>query len=137
VKNTGDEPDRLMKIESDIADTIEIHEVEVKDGAMTMQHQHDGVEIAAGKEIVLEPGSDHVMLIGITKSLVDGEEFTATLHFEKAGEVEITVPIYAAEPGEDEGEPVEAGEDLEISGIWARQAPKLDGMGTPSATPES
>lgn len=139
VKNTGDEPDRLVKIESDIADTIEIHDVEMKDGAMTMQLQHDGVEIPAGEELVLEPGSSHVMLIGITRSLVDGEEFTATLHFEKAGEVEITVPIYAAEPGEDENdaEPVKVGDNLEITGIWARHAPKLDGMGTPAATPEN
>ena len=58
VKNTGDEPDRLVNIESDIADTIEIHSVEMEDGAMSMQPQHDGVEIPAGEEMVLEPGSD-------------------------------------------------------------------------------
>lgn len=135
VKNTGDEPDRLVKIESDIAESVEIHNVEMNNGAMTMQPQSDGVEIPAGEELVLEPGSYHVMLIGITKSLVDGEEFTATLHFEKAGEVEIIVPIYAAEPREDDAEPVKVGDTIEISGIWARQAPKLDGVGTPVATP--
>ncbi len=138
VKNTGDEPDRLVKIESDIAETIEIHNVEMKDGAMSMVPQHDGVEIPAGEELVLEPGSYHVMLIGIIRSLVDGEEFTATLHFEQAGEVEITVPIYAVEPGEEDNdaESVKVGDSLEISGVWARQAPKLDAPGTPAATPE-
>ena len=49
--------------------------------------------------------------------------------------MEIIVPIYAAEPREDDAEPVKVGDTIEISGIWARQAPKLDGVGTPVATP--
>ena len=136
VTNAGDEPDRLVKVESDIAQTIEIHNVEMKDGVMAMSPQHDGVEIPANGELVLEPGSYHVMLIGINKSLLEGEEFTATLFFENAGDVEITVPIYVAQPDEDEfGDAVKVGDDLEVSGIWARQAPKVDGMATPMASP--
>jgi copper(I)-binding protein len=73
--------------------------------------------------------------MGLTESLMAGEEFTAILTFEHAGEVEITVPILRTEPDEDEltAEPVEVG-DIVIEGIWARQAPKLDGD-TPSGTP--
>jgi hypothetical protein len=45
----------------------------------------------------------------------------------------------APEAGELEADPVEAGE-LVLDGIWARQAPMLEGtgdVGTPDATPES
>ncbi len=136
VTNSGDEPDRLVKVESDIAATIEIHNVIMKDGVMSMVPQHDGVEIPADGELVLEPGSYHIMLIGINESLIEGEDFTATLFFENAGEIEVTVPIFMAQPDEDEfGDAVMAGDTLEISGLWARQAPKVDGMATPMASP--
>lgn len=136
VTNHGDEADTLVSITSDAADTLEIHSVTMTNGVMSMEAQPNGVEIPAGGELVLEPSGYHVMMVGLTESLLDGESFTATLHFEKAGDVEITVPIYALEPKEDAfADPVMAGDHLEVSKIWARQAPKLDGMGTPEATP--
>jgi copper(I)-binding protein len=137
ITNDGDESDRLIAVESDAAEAVEIHNVEMDGNVMHMMHEEDGVEIPAGETLVLDPGGYHVMLVGLTESLLAGEEFTATLVFEHAGEVEITVPILRTEPKDDEltAEPVEAG-DLVIEGIWARQAPKLDGgMGTPVASP--
>lgn len=137
VTNNGDEDDRLVAVETEMAEIVEIHNVVMDGGTMQMLPQHDGVEIAAGEQLVLEPGGYHIMLIGITESMLDGEDFTATLHFEHAGEVEITVRIHALEPDEDEhSDPVEAG-DIEVSNIWARQAPKLDGVATPMATPDA
>lgn len=137
VSNHGDSGDTLLGATSDAAQTLEVHNVEMTDGVMTMSPQHDGVEIPAHGELVLEPGGYHVMMIGLTESLLDGEEFTAILHFEHAGDVEITVPIFMLEPDEDTAEPVKVGDHLEISNIWARQAPKLDGMATPEATPDA
>lgn len=135
VTNNGDDADTLVKIESDIAEVIEIHDVEMDDGVMHMVPMHDGVEVSPGESLVLEPGGYHVMLIDITRSLLDGEEFTATLHFENAGEVEITVPIFILEPDESELEDSFEVGDLEVSNVWARQAPKIEGTGTPEATP--
>jgi len=138
VTNNGDEADRLVGIESDAAEVVEIHSVEMDNGVMKMSPELDGVEIPAGESLAFEPGGYHVMLIGLTQSLLNGEEFTATLHFEHAGAVEITVPIFMNEPDEGEfGEPIQVGDSLEVSTIWARQAPKLDGMGTPAATPNA
>lgn len=141
VTNNGDEADRLVSVETDAADIVEIHNVIMDGTVMQMEPQHDGVEIPAGEELALEPGGYHIMLIGLTESLIAGEEITATLHFEHAGEVEITVPILMTEPDEDEqtAEPVEV-DDLVIDGIWARHAPKLESdtpMGTPAATPDA
>lgn len=137
ISNNGDESDVLLAVETDMAQTAEVHNVEMEDGVMKMSPMHDGLEIPSGETVVFEPGSYHVMLIGITESLLDGEDFTATLIFENAGEVEITVPIYALEPEDGEfGDPVVIG-DIEVSNIWARQAPKLDGMASPMATPDA
>lgn len=136
VTNNGDEDDRLLKIETDIAEFAEVHSVVLDNGVMQMSPELDGVDIQAGETLTLEPGGYHVMLIGLTESLLNGEDFTATLYFENAGEVEITVPIHINEPEEGEfGESVTAGDNLEVSKVWARQAPKLDGMSTPVATP--
>ena len=137
ITNNGDEADVLLSVETDMADIVEVHDVEMDDGVMQMVPLHDGLEVPAGETIVFEPGGHHVMMIGITKSLLDGEDFTATLHFENAGEIEITVPIHALEPEEGEfGDPVEIG-DIEVRNVWARQAPKLDGVATPMATPDA
>lgn len=137
ITNNGDESDTLLSVETDMAQTVEVHNVEMEDGVMKMFPMHDGVEIPSGETIIFEPGGYHVMMIGITESLLDGEEFTATLNFENAGDVEITVPIHALEPEEGEfGDSVEIG-DIEVSNIWARQAPKLDGVATPMATPDA
>lgn len=138
IKNNGEESDRLVKVETDMAEVVEIHDVKMDGGVMKMQPQHDGVEIPAGEEVVLKPGSYHVMMIGLTESLIDGEEFTATLYFEHAGEVEVVVPIYKTEPEDSKfADPIKVGDDIEVSKIWARQAPKLDGMATPMATPDA
>lgn len=137
ITNNGDEDDHLVSVDSDIAQVVEIHNVEMVDGVMKMDPMLDGLHVPAGETIVFEPGSYHVMLIGINESLIDGEDFTATLNFENAGSVEVTVPIYALEPDEDEhADPVTVG-DIEISNIWARQAPKIDGSATPVASPEA
>jgi periplasmic copper chaperone A len=141
ITNNGEEADRLISLESDAAGTIEIHDVVMDGTVMQMVPQHDGLEIPAGEQVSLEPGGYHVMMMGLTESLIAGEEFNATLTFEHAGEVEITVPILRTEPDEDAltAGPVEAG-DLVIEGIWARHAPKLESdtpAATPAATPES
>lgn len=139
ITNTGDEADRLLGAETEVAEVIEVHEVTMKDNVMEMSPLHDGLEIPAGETVSLEPSGYHIMLIGLTKSLIAGESYELTLTFEHAGEVTVTVPILRSEPKDDEefGEKVEAGE-IEVDGIWSRQAPKIEtGVATPAASPEA
>lgn len=140
ITNDGDETDRLVSISTDAAEVVEVHEVKMKNNVMEMSPLHDGLEIPAGEEVSLEPGGYHVMLIGITRSLIAGEDFEMTLTFEKAGEVTVTVPILRTEPkdnNEGTAGPIEAG-DLVLNGIWSRHAPKIDGTSaTPAASPEA
>lgn len=137
ITNNGENDDRLVSAESDIAAAVEIHEMAMSDGTMTMSPLPDGLEIPAGETVILEPGGYHIMFIGLTRDLKAGDAFELTLTFEAAGDLEVTVPIFVSEGAAAEAEPetVEHG-DLEIAGIWSRQAPALlDDTATPIASP--
>jgi copper(I)-binding protein len=93
IVNNGAEPDRLIGVETDIAAKAEVHESKVgADGVGTMEHI-PALEIPAGETVSLERGGYHVMLMGLTGPLVEGEMKKATLIFEKAGRVEIEFQV--------------------------------------------
>ncbi len=93
VKNAGSTPDRLISVTAGIADKGEIHEMAVKDGVMTMRPLADGLEIPAGGEVKLEPGSYHLMFMGLKEPAVEGVKFPGTLTFEKAGTVQVEFAV--------------------------------------------
>ena len=139
ITNNGDEDDVLISATTDAAEVVEVHEVVMEDSVMQMSPLHDGLPIPAGETVVLEPGGYHIMLIGLTESLIAGEDYEITLTFENAGDVTVTVPILRTEPDDDDekADAVEAG-DITVDGAWSRQAPKIDGpSGTPVASPEA
>ena len=42
---------------------------------------------------MLKRGGDHVMFMGLTGPMNDGESVTVTLQFEKAGEITMDIPV--------------------------------------------
>jgi periplasmic copper chaperone A len=93
ITNNGTEPDRLIGIETDFAAKSEVHESKVDaDGVGTMEHV-EALEIQPGETVSLEQGGYHVMLMGLTGPLKEGEMHRAVLIFEKAGRVEIEFMI--------------------------------------------
>jgi hypothetical protein len=96
ITNNGTEPDRLVKITSDVASMVQIHDMKVEDGVMKMNEVPDGIEIAPGQTVELKPGSMHVMFMGIKAPFKDGETVKAVLTFEKAGTIDVEFKIQAA-----------------------------------------
>ncbi|MDZ4085998.1 MAG: copper chaperone PCu(A)C [Tabrizicola sp.] len=93
IVNNGAEADRLIGVESAIAAKSEVHESKVDaDGVGTMAHV-EALEIPAGGTVSLERGGYHVMFMGLTGPLTEGEMHKATLIFEKAGRIEIEFMI--------------------------------------------
>lgn len=92
IRNPSGTPDRLIKAQSDVSNVVELHNVAMKDGVMSM-YPVEAIEVPANGEAVLKPGSFHVMLIGLTRDLVAGETMTVTLTFEQAGDVTVQAPI--------------------------------------------
>lgn len=93
--NGGNTADRLVKAASPVADSVELH-THVKDGDTMRMRPVDGIDIAAQGRTALEPGSFHVMLIGLKQPLKEGASFPLTLTFEKAGPVTLQVPVLKA-----------------------------------------
>ena len=95
IMTKGSETDRLLAVESDVAKRVELHNHMMEDGVMKMR-QVEAIEVAPGEPTVLRPGGLHVMMMGLKSPLVEGESFSMTLVFEKAGRVEVEVDIESA-----------------------------------------
>lgn len=94
IHNMGDTADRLIAVRSDIAARSELHtHKDMGDGVMKMLHVEEGFEIPAGGAHVLARGGDHVMFMGLKTSLDHGDQVTAVLVFEEAGEVAVSIPV--------------------------------------------
>src|SRR5690606_26223594 len=88
IGNPGDEADRLVSVETDAAERVEIHEMDEVDGVMRMREVEGGLEIPAGGQVALQPGGYHLMLMGAREGLEAGQQVDAVLVFERAGRVQ-------------------------------------------------
>jgi hypothetical protein len=60
---------------------------------MRMVHVEEGFAIPAGETILLERGGMHVMLMGLTARIEQGDEIEVTLTFEEAGDMTVMIPV--------------------------------------------
>ena len=94
IHNSGPEEDRLIGVKSTVAARTELHTHKADaNGMMQMLHVPEGFPIPAGGLHLLERGGDHVMFMGLQQRLAHGDTVHLTLVFEKAGEIEIDVPV--------------------------------------------
>ena len=93
IENNGAMVDRLVSATAEIAGRVEIHEMAMNDGVMTMRPLMDGIEIPAGGSLELKPGSFHIMFMELAEPLAEGEMFAGTLTFDGAGTVDVTFAI--------------------------------------------
>jgi copper(I)-binding protein len=93
ITNQGSELDLLVAVESPVAKKAELHTVVNEEGVMKMRPLK-AVEIHPGEPAVLAPGGIHIMLMGLSAPLIEGTSFPLTLTFEKAGTLEIEVPVH-------------------------------------------
>ncbi|MGH2547920.1 MAG: copper chaperone PCu(A)C [Thermomicrobiales bacterium] len=139
IVNNGSSDERLLGGTTDVAGTIEIHQMTMDGDVMSMAPVEGGLTIAAGQSIDMGTDGYHVMLIGLRRDLRDGDQFQLELDFEQAGMAMLTVPVYFTERAAEAagaGTPVTVGE-LTLDTIWARAAPALLDVPatTPAATP--
>ena len=89
IKNTGTGPDRLVGVSSPVAGKIEIHQMSMDKGVMTMRPLPSGLEIKPGTTVELKPSSFHLMIMGLKEPIEKGKPFKASLKFEKAGPLDV------------------------------------------------
>jgi copper(I)-binding protein len=89
LRNSGDEPDRLVSASSPAARAVEIHETRAgAGGMMEMRRLEAGVAVPAHGEVMFAPGGLHLMFIELNRALRAGDSIPLTLTFERAGTVE-------------------------------------------------
>jgi periplasmic copper chaperone A len=92
IRNTGDQPDRLMGVRTPATGHAEIHGMVHEGGVMKMRPAGP-LEIPAGGEVELAPGGLHIMLMHLSAPLEEDGTLPLTLVFETAGEVTVEAPI--------------------------------------------
>ena len=101
IDNRGTTPDRLVRVASPAATSVELHSMAM-DGNVMRMRAVDGIDIPAGGKVTLGTSGYHVMLVGLARPLTTGDKFPLTLTFEKAGSVDVSVlvePLTAAAHG--------------------------------------
>jgi copper(I)-binding protein len=109
---TTDIDDTLVAatVPADVAAEAELHQTIVEGGG---SHSHggggggesmamgevEGLDVAAGDELVFEPGGNHVMLVDLADELVLGEEFVLTLTLASGRTLDVRVVVADNPPG--------------------------------------
>jgi copper(I)-binding protein len=92
IENTGDTPDQLLSVSSDIAAMTEIHQMTMENDMMKMGPA-GAIDIPAHGVVELKPHGLHIMMMGLKKPLVEGDTFPVTLTFAKAGKVDLQIVV--------------------------------------------
>lgn len=92
--NAGAADCTLTGASTDAAEKAELHTTkDMGDGIMKMSRIEGGITIPAGAEHALARGGDHVMLMGLTSPLKNGDEVALALDFGACGTVEAVLPV--------------------------------------------
>jgi periplasmic copper chaperone A len=89
--NSTDTDIHLVAGSSPAASMVELHETVMSDGAMVMREATDGFVVPAGGTFALEPGANHVMLLGLTGPVPAGSDVEVILTAEDGTEVVVVV----------------------------------------------
>lgn len=101
IENRGSADDRLVAAASPAASMVMVHETIEEDGVAKMREAEG--KVPRGELLEMAPGGTHIMLMGLTSPLKEGDSLDLTLTFEKAGAVDVRAliaPIGAAAPPE-------------------------------------
>ncbi len=93
IKNNADQPDRLVSATSPASASVQLHTMTMDGGIMRMRELPDGIPVPAKSVVELKPGGLHIMFIGLKGSFKPGQTVRLALRFEKAGTVNVSLPV--------------------------------------------
>lgn len=91
---TASTDSKLVGVASPVAKTVQVHEMTMNGDVMGMK-EVKAVELPAGKPVSLDPNGYHVMLMGLTQQVKEGEKVPLTLTIEDAKGAKETVEMQA------------------------------------------
>lgn len=90
--NNTDKSLKLVAAKSDIAERVELHNHIHEDGMMKMR-EVESISVSGNSTTKLQPGSYHVMFLGLKQPLNEGETVKIKLYFDNGDEVSISAPV--------------------------------------------
>ncbi|WP_169253534.1 copper chaperone PCu(A)C [Brevibacterium sp. 'Marine'] len=91
LKNNTDQDINLVEAKYADAKMVQLHETEGDGpGGMSMREKKGGFTIPAGESLDLEPGGDHIMIMGLKKAIKPGEQISLDLVTADGETVEVT-----------------------------------------------
>lgn len=101
IANSGVADDRLVSVTSPQAGEVELHEMSMAGDVMKMRKLDTGIPVPAGQTVELKPGGLHLMFMKVKTPFKAGDTVAATLVFEKAGKVDVVLPVGEASGAKD------------------------------------
>ncbi len=93
LENHTDRECRLIGVSTDAAERAELHTHRDEGGVMKMVHVTEGFAVPAKGKHNLERGGDHVMMMGLTNALTDGQVITMAFDFGDCGQEQAEVTV--------------------------------------------
>lgn len=94
ITNNTELNEKLVGVKADVAMKAELHtHIHSDDGVVLMRHVMNGFEIPAKEQIVLKRGGDHLMLMGLSLPLEQGDVIHLILSFKQAGDIALDVSV--------------------------------------------
>ena len=92
IMNHSNEAQQVVGVQADFAKASELHKTAVLDGVMTMKLQ-PSVNIAAQQSTEFKPGGLHVMFIGLTQTIAEGDRLEFTLTFADGAQQRVVAKV--------------------------------------------
>jgi copper(I)-binding protein len=92
IRNNGNVDRKLLRADSPIAKTVELH-THINDNGMMKMRPVKEIDIKAYGQAELKPGSYHVMLIDLKRMLKEGETVPLTLTFDDGSTKNLDAPV--------------------------------------------
>lgn len=90
--NGSGEHHAVVGAKTDVAKMAELH-THTSEGGMMKMRKIEKIDIQPNGEAVLQPGGDHVMLMGLKADLKDGDNAMITLVFEDGSKKMVHAPV--------------------------------------------
>ena len=82
----------IVYAKSPVAKIVELH-THIHDNGVMRMRKIEQIDLPTGKVIQLQPGGLHIMLLGLTRDLMPGDQIDVTLGFDDGSEKALKVPV--------------------------------------------
>ena len=94
IRNHNDKELNLLQVSTTLGIAM-LHETTTTDSGVVKMEHLVRVNIPAGGELIMQPGSIHIMIMGLSRPLIVGEKIPATLKF--SDDVEMNIEFIVQE----------------------------------------